>query len=360
MKPSHPKYKIKQGDTIQSITAMFGVEFDTWKRYHNNMCRLDDIIHDTLPKQLGEIYLLPDLWEKEEALNKEITNGILDGTPRMINFGYDKTLIMMLCPEQFIYKVTIQISNNNHTGYIHYYASVRWVKKENLLYTIEINKFPETYIINGVEADLVADELAIQVASVLYPLELVVTRQDGIVGINNMDEIRKRWVDIKKKVQDYNEGEILEKYLSLTEKALKDEDALLLSLRNDWFLHTYFNSIYQTYTSDYTIDNSIVVPFVFDTEGVEYKVQQKIDKDIDEKGHINISMKGLVSDGRSITDLENKLGYNRYTSESPLVGDYQASYMLEPKYNTIEEVKLNTKLDLEYTKIVDVHIIKIK
>lgn len=69
MKKPHPKYKIKPNDTLQSITKLFGVKEGVWKMYHNNMCRLDDIIRDTLPKHLDEIYLLPELWNKEKGLN---------------------------------------------------------------------------------------------------------------------------------------------------------------------------------------------------------------------------------------------------------------------------------------------------
>lgn len=360
MKKHHLKYKIKKDDTIQRITVLFGVEEDVWIRYHNNMCRLDDVIRDTLPKHLEEIYLLPDLWEKEQDLNKSIIENISDNVPKKNMFGYNNTLIMKLCPNKFTYKVSIRLENNNQNNVVEFCASVKWIQKEDLLYNIQIDKLTETYKINGQEADLVADELAIKAASCLYPLNLLVTRQDGIIGINNIDEIQKRWLDVRKNMLNYNEGEIIEKYLRITEKSIKDEEALLLSLKNDWFLYAYFNRIYQTYTSEYVIENFIKVPLIFNTDGVEYNIQQKIDKDLDEKGCMNIAMKGNVSDLRSITDLENKLNYNRYLSESPLTGEYNAIYIIEPVYNTIEEVNLNVRLDLEYPKVVDIHIIKIK
>lgn len=59
MKTLHPKYKIKEGDTIQTITRLFEVEESVWLRYHNNMCRLNHIIRDHIPSELKEIYLLP-------------------------------------------------------------------------------------------------------------------------------------------------------------------------------------------------------------------------------------------------------------------------------------------------------------
>jgi hypothetical protein len=359
-KKVHPKYNLKGGDTLQEITELFGIEESVWKGYHNNMCRLDDVIRDTLPKHLKEIFLLPELWEKEQELNEQITKDRCSSDPQKITFGYNNTLVIKFCPDNLTYKVLIKINSNNQNNTIEYYVSVRWVRKDDLLYTIKINKFTETYKINGLNPDLVADELAIQTASILYPLELLVTRQDGIIGVNNIDEIQKRWINIKKNILNYNEGEVIEKYLRLTEKSVKDEETLQLSLKNDWFLHTYFNNIYQTYTSEYIIDNLIAVPFVFNTDGVEYKVQQKIDKDLDENGYINISMKGEPSDLRSIIDLENKLDYNRYTSESPLVGECSAMYIVEPEYNTIEEVKFYSRLELEHSKEIDIHIVKIK
>ncbi|NDV70006.1 hypothetical protein [Dysgonomonas sp. 25] len=361
MKAPHPKYRVKKTDTITVITELFGIAEEIWKRYHNNMCRLDDVIKDNLPEYLEEIYLLPELWDRVKELNvvEESISKVV-AISQQVSFGYGNTLLMKFYPETFAYKVTLLLINGPKENKIEYHVSIKWIEKQEDVFLLEINKLYETYKINKQKPDLVADELAIKVASVLYPLELAVTRKDGIIDINNVEEIQKRWDKTKEEILNYNEGEIVEKYISLNEKVLKDEDALLNSLRNDWFLHAYFNDIYQTYTSGYSINNIINVPFILDTEGIEYSVQQTIHKDLDRNGHINIIIKGEVSDTRSIDDLENKLEYNRYPSESPLKGEYDALYIIEPEFNTIEEIKLNTKLDLEYQKIIDIHIVKIK
>jgi len=361
MKAPHPKYRIKKTDTIIVITERFGIAEEIWKRYHNNMCRLDDVINDKLPEHLEEIYLLPELWDRAKELNViEESFSKASAVSEQISFGYGNTLLMKFCPEAFVYKVALLLTNGSKDNKIEYHVSIKWIEKQEDVFLLEINKLYETYKINKQKPDLVADELAIKVASVLYPLELAVTRKDGIIGINNVEEIQKRWDKTKEEILNYNEGEIVERYIFLNDKVLADEDILLNSLRNDWFLHAYFNNIYQTYTSEYSMDSTIRVPFIFDTEGIEYSVQQTINKDLDRNGHINITIKGEVSDVRSIDDLENKLDYSRYSSESPLKGEYDALYIVEPEFNTIEEIKLNTKLDLEYQKIIDIHIVKIK
>lgn len=360
MKLRHPQYKIKATDTLSKITDIFGVEERIWKRYHNNMCTLDDIIGDNLPMHLKEIYLLPELWDKETDFNKSIIEIASDRSFQKIKLGYDNTLLMKFSPNSFTYKVSIKTDSNNQTNQIDYNVSIKWIQQEDLIHTIQINKLPETYKINGMEADLIADELAIKTASVLYPLELLVTYQDGIIGVNNVEEIQKRWINIKRNILDYNEGKIIEKYLRLTEKSIKDEQTLLFSLRNDWFVHAYFNDIYQTYTTKYETENQIKVPFIFNTDGVVYKVKQKINKDLDKEGCVNIALHGKPSDTRSIIDLESKLDYERYPSESPLIGNYDANYILDPEFNTINEVKINAELELSNSKIVDIHITKIK
>lgn len=361
MRKPHPKYRIKEEDTLDSITSHFGVAFELWVVYHNNMCSLDDIIRENLPQSLKEIYLLPELWGGEKELNQVPTmdKGASSSISKRIMFGRDNTLNVKYCPKELTYKVSIDTTNNNEGSSIEYDVIVKWIKQEEGIHTIRVNKLVDSYRINKQDPDLVADELALKVGSILYPLDVLVSRKEGIIGVSNTREIKRRWEDVKKDILKYNEGYIVEKYLRLNEKSLRDEETILLSLRNDWFLHTYFNDIYQTYYANYKIENLVSVPLIANTGGIKYRVEQKINSELDEKGLFNISMIGVPSDGRSIIDIESKLDYNRYPSDSSLEGGYNAIYVLESQFNTIEKIHFKVTLDLEYPRKVDIHIIKI-
>jgi hypothetical protein len=357
---TYPKYKIKKGDTIQSITALFGVAEETWLRYHNRSCRLDNVIRKKLPSHLEEIYLPPELWEKADELNSmpSVQELVEKKVNQKIQFGYDNTLTMKFCPDALHYGVMLALFNNDKVNTIKYEIGIRWIAKENLIHIIEINK--SNICINDQKPDLVADKLAVQTASAVYPLELIVTRANGIIGINNFEEIQKRWEISKKKIRDYNTGETLDKYLHLTEKTLTNETSLLKSLRNDWFIHSYFNNIYQTYGSQYSFTNIISAPFIFDAKGVDYKIEQKIKERIDERGFIKIEMQGEYCDERSIVDLESGLSFAKYNSAEKITGEYRAQYLLESRYHTIESYMLDSYLELNNSKKISIVVSQIK
>jgi hypothetical protein len=349
-KPRHPKYKIKPTDTLPSITELFGKEEDVWKQYHNNMCRpLDELIREQMPKTLTEIYLLPELWEKEDELNKLAENEEKRKKREntKISFGYQNTLLMSQCPDKMMYKVAILIESEGKKTLIEYDTSVRWIKQEELTHIIEINRLPDTYKINKVAPDLVAEELGIKAGTVLYPLQLIVTRQDRVIGIHNVKEIQERWNKVKEDILYYNEGETIEEYLDLTEQSLQSEETLLACLKNDWFFHTYFNRIYQTYTESYSATDIISTPFEFDEKSVEYQTQVTLDKEVNEDALINIALTGTVKPMEDTPSLVS-------------IGEYKARYLLEPQFNTIEKATLSTTFYSEPQEKVDVQLTKIK
>jgi hypothetical protein len=350
MQTSYPKYKIKPGDTIERLTQLFGFERSVWLRYHNDKCRMEHVIRNKIPPAVREIYLLPELWDKADFLNaqsalKEVSEKRIR---QKVEFGYEKTLPMKACYETLHYGVMLTLFNAGTANTIKCERSVRWLKKEDKRHLIEVDNPSGTYI-NDREPDLVFDVLAVKAASALYPLELIVMRAEGIIGIHNLSAIRKRWENVRLQIRKYYEGDTLEKYLRLHDKTLQNEDALLRSLHNDWFLHAYFNKIYQTYGENHSFSNIISVPFIFDAKEIEYTVKQNIHPIVDERGYIKIEMKGNFSDKRSVVDLESGLNYAQYPSIQPL-GNYCAQYLLESKCHTIDTLTVDCSLDLSKGK----------
>ena len=351
MPNSHPKYKVREGDTIPIITERFGVKEIVWINYHNNECRMFHEIGKKIPNRVKEIYLLPELWEKADALNampntKEIEGKRID---QRIEFGFENTLPMKACYEPLHYGVMLALFNDEKVNTIKYEISVRWIGKEDKNHYIEINKISDTCI-NDQEPDLMFDILAVKAASALYPLQLIVTSSDGIVGINNVADIQKRWENTKQEIRKYYSSDVLEKYLRLNDKTLQSEETLLRSLRNDWFLHAYFNRIYQPYGREYSFTNHILAPFVFDSNGVEYTIQQTINPIIDEQGFVKIEMKGEFSDERSLIDLESGLNYPQYESANKPEGNYYAQYLIKSQHHTIDTLMIDCSLSLNNSK----------
>ena len=350
MHKTHHTYKIKEDDTIQIITERFGVDKDVWIKYHNKHCRLEHIIREKIPPYTEEILLLPELWNREYELNQ--VQELKTETSQNIRTGYERTLLMRSRIKALNYGVILSLFNNDKVNTIKYEVSIRWISKIANNYVIDVNKISKTYI-NDKELDLMAEELAIKTASALYPLELIVTPKNEIIGINNFKEIQNRWIKVKEKIRDYYENEILEKYLQQNDLVIMDpDDGLLLNClqKNDWFIHGFFNKIYQTYVVKCPFTNKIEAPFVFDAKGVEYTVEQCMDV-IKERGRINIEMKGIYSDDRSASDLRNRFNFPYEEPGEKETGKYWGKYFIEPQFNTIEAFMIEADLEKSKKKV---------
>ncbi|MFV0332155.1 MAG: hypothetical protein ACK5KL_20385 [Dysgonomonas sp.] len=355
-KKTHPKYKVKDGDTLQRITILFGVEESIWSRYHNNMCRLDNVIRDHLPKHLEEIYLLPELWDKEEELNKsKEDNKISDDKRRKAILGYNNSLPRNKSNSILNYAVVLKISSFGEENTIRYKASLRKRTSDQDNCIIEFNKISET-LINNEYPDLVAEQLAAKTAKALYPVEVALNRQNEILGINNYSEIIKRWEVTKKNIRKYYEGATLEKYLSLNDKSYASEENMITAFGNDWFLHGYFDNIYGTYGMMRSFSEKIKVPFLFDSGGVEFTATRSISEFLNDQQKISVKIDGYFSDERSVTDLDSKLDFHTYESDVMVEGKYKAEYIINPEQYFIENINLETSLKTEQLKAVSLNI----
>lgn len=263
-------------------------------------------------------------------------------TKQHIDFGYNRSLRIKPFFEKLHYGVMLAMFRNSDLNVLKYEVTVSYLEAKDNYHVYEIERLLPVFV-NEEEADLVADQLAIQVASALYPLQLKVSEQKGILGIYNFSDIKERWVKVKQKILDYNEGEIVKKYLRINESILSDEKSLRLSLRNDWFLHSYFNHIYIQYLN---LKNQISVPFIWGANGVRFEIDQSISPNIDHRGYIISKMKGKCIDKRSKIDLTNALSYCFYPSDENVTGDYEAYYMLNGKDHSIDSFTIDTHLSL--------------
>jgi hypothetical protein len=327
---SHPAYKVKKSDTLAGVSERLGMDEDVWITYHNKISPVSRWIwRDSFPVNTEEIYLPPELWEKADELNSALNNEEIweKKTYRKIKFGFDTTPLH--------YSVALTLTNDETVNTIKYEISVRQIAQKNNHHYIEINKEPKIYI-NNEEPDLMFDVSAVKAASALYPLVLVVTPKAGIVSIDNMPDIQKRWENIKQEIRKYYSSETLEQYLHLNNEAMQSEEILRKSLRNDWFLHAYFNNIYQDYGRAHSIANRIVTPFILDAACVEYSVQQTINPTGEEDNFIKIEMNGE----HSLNNLETQ-----YKPENKQAGTYYAEYFIDAQHH-IDTVRLDCSIEL--------------
>lgn len=278
---------------------------------------------------------------------------------RKVDFSYNYRLMKKINPATLFYGVMIAFLKGEKTNTLKYEISMKLFERDNVCHLVEINRVSDIWI-NDRELDMMAYELAVLSSSVLYPLLIAVNTKGEISRIQNYPEIKKRWELKKQVVRENYTGNYLEKYLHLNDKAFQSQDTLLNCLKNDWFLSTFFNPLYCSYTPQLSFLNRVNFPFIFDGKPVAYEIEQKIQEQISPQGYLTIDMKGKIADERSKTDLQNGLNFPYYTSGGKANGNYFARYHMDAGYHTIDSYIAECSLNLNIKRKVSVVVSRLR
>lgn len=336
LKPIHPKYIIKQNDTLDIITRKFGIEENIWKQYHNNNCSFSDIIHEDIPIHLEKIFLLPSLWDRELILNRpNFSEEKEKCDSHFITLAYQNTLYLKNIIQEQAQGVKITIQNHTKIESIKYIIALKWLGKTDDFFEVEV-KQPQSLYINNKEADLKVDQLAVNTYKKIFPIIFQINRNGKIIGISNFKEIEQRWKNSIEEIKKYRFGEALDKYLRLCSYSLKDERILLQKLEQNYFIFSYFLGIYQTYEKQCTLIQNIHLPFSQDYDSIPIIANSRIDKQIDRYGMVKVVIDGETSE---------------YDSK------YYAKYFIDSKTHFINA--MISRINIETTKEIIIKITNI-
>jgi hypothetical protein len=329
--PSHSKhltYKIRKGDTLESVAKALEIEAQELRRYHNIYCEISDLIEADFKSHLEYLILAP---EKSKASSTDI----IDKKHRNVILGKDYKLPFLPQEISNEYKVQYIAEVGDQIDTIEMKVGVKWLASDkNKFHLFEISR--ESIYINDEIPDTVMDELAAKTAAVLYPLKIVVNESGKWIDVHNYTEIVSRWKDVKTEILDYYEGEVIQIYIDHTENALENIDTLLKSLASDYFLRVFFNGIYRGYTVDYAFKNDVSFPLEKDEESL-FTAEQKIDPFLDDSFLVKVEQKGNYKDSES----EVSFGYD------PRKGCYNATYLLDKDSYWIEKIKVECSIDYD-------------
>ena len=323
----HRTYKVKKGDTLESVSLELGIAASELRRYHNIYCEIPDLIEADFKRHLEFLILAP---EKSEASKSDI----IDKKPREVSLG--KNYRLPFTPEQVdqSYKVKYTYEGEAGIDVTEMKINVKWIAADkNKFHLFEINRASDIDI-NGKIPDTMMDGLAAKTAEVLYPLKIVVDEFGKWIDIYNHTEIEGRWGKIKSEILDYYEGEVVEKYIEHVERTLESSERVLSSLRSDYFLRAFFNGIHVGYTADYEFEKDLSFPLQKETESV-FRVQHKMAPNLDDAGYIRIEQKGNYTDS----------GLGFLYGNAHLKVNYDAIYFLNSDAYTIEKMNLECTID---------------
>jgi hypothetical protein len=348
MKLKFKKYKIKKGDSLKSLSNQLGKPVQELRNFHNVYCKDTELISMELPIHLQHLYIYPSF--DIEAI---------EGFPKVT---FESNSIFKFNPEQVndTFGVMHTITEGEVVTTVKFELSIKYLKKEGSYAVFEINRISDLFI-NDEVANTIADELAVKVSSVLYPLQLLVNEDGTWEEIYNYNTIVKRWAKQKEKILKEYEGDWAESYLARNESVLSDKALLNWSLKKDWSLSTYFSAIFINYFDAFEVTKQVSFLLFTDDNPLDFKVIQKITKYLDEDEIVRINVDGNLNEERSELDIINGYGFPFSAEQEAIESDkgvYRALYFLN-KENKLETAFISCMIELEQIKKVEVVVSKI-
>lgn len=302
----HPKYKIKENDTISSITQLFDVEEAIWLRYHNNACPLGQIIQDNkIPKYLTEIFLLPELWEKESELNRKISN-VENIQNSKVGFGIDNSIYIKKTPIKRVYRSKIEYpQSRTRVDYEIYTEGL-----QRLPQAIVVKFHKKNFFINTLQPDMIMDEVAVKSAEGIYPIFLSIDYLKGVKEILNRKEILEAWQTTQKSIKKEYTGQVIDNYLMRTEDVLQSDKITYELINNDIFFALFTHSIYGAYTDSLRYNSQMRLSTGSYNSALNFKGEQWIEPLYNNVGGVFVYFKGYAEGIDNITKMNTLFELN--------------------------------------------------
>ncbi|MEP7094399.1 MAG: LysM domain-containing protein, partial [Flavobacterium sp.] len=138
----HRTYKIRKGDTLQSVARDLGIDAQELRRYHNIYCRIPDLIEADFKSHLELVILAP---EKKEAK----TDAEIEKKLKKVSFGNEYRLPFLPERTNKNYKVQYTSEVGDEVDVTEMNINVKWLAVDkNKYHLFEINRASDIYI-NG-------------------------------------------------------------------------------------------------------------------------------------------------------------------------------------------------------------------
>ncbi|MBV8328770.1 hypothetical protein [Chryseobacterium sp.] len=336
------RHIVQENETLKSIAAVYNIDADALKVFHNNHCEVKDMI------------LIGITGQKEIFIPR---TAVTDKS-RLVRFERGNTLIFR--PENSFhrYGAVITIESGSSKNELKYETSVRWLKKENKLHFFEIDRTSALYL-NKEEVNEIADTLAYKTSKVLYPLQISTDENGKFYAVENLSVFKQRWAAIKEEVYKEFEGETVDRYCKKIEQLIFNPEIIDLYLKNDYFIRTLFFGIYQRFGAEYQIESTEEFPVINNPIEPQYEIRFEIDPLKDDYNLVNIEGEGRLNDERTIYDFVNGSPFTMIIEEDPEMnhgGNFRMQYYLNGETQLSEALYLECSIMLKEEKKISVAI----
>jgi hypothetical protein len=114
---------------------------------------------------------------------------------------------------------------------LQYILGATILKRNSLTKVIEFNR--KRFFINGVEPSRLFDQLAERCMSVIYPIQIELSKENRMISIPNLEIIQRRWRQEMKVLSHEYKGEIIDNYFQQINENISNQEKFIKSMQSD-------------------------------------------------------------------------------------------------------------------------------
>lgn len=325
-------YKVKKGDTLQSIAEKFQISVNDLRHYHNMRCELWELLEQKLTSKTERIILPP---EEELATLQGHQQAVLKEQERPSRY-LDKKFYAK------DYKVKEVVIISDKEVKTDYSLSLQMEKAEKGWSAI-VNTTYE-------EADTKFTELATACMQAMQPLKYHLSINGGITNIENHREIIERFTQKRTDIEGYFEGKLAKNYTDALYEKLIDKQYMIERLQMSFLNQVlfprmeWFHKENEKWEEEFCpVQGSAFIPYELETDVVF------------EEEEIVTTVKGELTRNYNLWDLIK--GYDAIDEYDFFRSNFKFIYKTDRKRTYLN--KIDAELSIQYEGFYKKHMINI-
>jgi len=339
-------YKVKTGDTLKSLSERIGLhDYNQLRNFHNSICiEIQDLKTNKITK--GSILYIPDATEVI-SLNKITKQEKKQVIP---------SFILKFSKLAAIYKVKlfkVDITGSKKTkNKITYTLNIKYLKTEDKLHFFKVKK--NDFHVNNKVPQTKIQLLAMECAKAYYPLNIILNLQGEVVGIENMIEVRERWINNKTKIEENFKGQYVDSYIKKLDNKILLTNDLEKVIKDDVAINTILLSYKRPINQLKYAFNSYLLK-----HQISYQIVQETDRENSSENEIIINQEGIINDERNYRNIINNEVKKNKTYSIPLPkieGNVYNTFTIDLERKISKQIITNYNINYTPNKIKKIHI----
>lgn len=318
------EYKVRHGDTLNSIASRLGIPGEELKSFHNSHCgKMDKIWFEHLNEVKNVFVPLHTQSEKQKDQERK---KVLPPSHLSPSFFAEKYKVSETFESPFESSLTID-----------YIVHLAIRKDNNTSYQI-LSYSQDSFVLNGTPPDSKMSDLAINCMKSIMPIDFIINEQGKITGFADHKRILQTFADQRNDLEDFFIGEISKTYLDTFKSTITDEKLFLEQFQSTLLFQTlfpkmdWFHKKTDWKESFYFSQNSFPIPCHMTIE------QRNEDQD-----RIATILNGNTIEFYSLSEVKSGNKYNQ-AAEDPISGDFSIEYTTHQKNKNLLQASCNMHL----------------